>query len=545
VKAILYARVSTRGQAEKGYSLRQQTEALRSHTEANGMKVLAVVTDDGYSGMTLDRPGLDKVRELVEAGGVDVVLAQDRDRFAREPAFHYLLETEFGKHGTKLTAINDWGGDSPEGQLLRGIQDQVAKYERVLITERTRRGKLRRAKEGKVVPAGTPPYGFAYDSATGNYRIDEATMPVVRRIFKLYGVEGHSLHQVKRALEADGIRTAGTTKNPGGSKYWNVSNIRRIILHDVYKPHTYQEIEPLVSPDVATKLVPNKLYGISWYNRRGGVTNEKGRRTRGAEKPREDHIAVPIPDSGIPRGWVDSARSRLKDSSRPSKADNKFWELSGHAFCACGRKLVSRVTGGQGHRYHYYVCSRYARDGKEACPHGGWWNAQKLERRVFRALSEVAGTPDLVREQFQDWIDEERSKLRDLERDVSGWCMQLDDAARRREKYQEMFAAEAMSLDELKTKLAELDQRKAVVERELDRATNSEQRIGELERLQAGTLTGWLAIQEAKGEEILRDFYRDTQLKVVTDGKEVEITWVGGKVDSQNVAPVSTLVTRR
>ena len=164
---------------------------------------------------------------------------------------------------------------------------------------------------------------------------------------------------------------------------------------------------------------------------------------------------------------------------------------------------------------------------------------------MFRALSEVAGNPDLVREQFQDWIDDERSKLRDLERDVSGWYMQLEDVARRREKYQEMFAAEVMSLDELKTKLAELDQRKAVVERELDRATNSEHRIGELERLQAGTLTGWLAIQEAKGEEILRDFYKDMQLKVVTDGKGVEITWIGGTVDSQSVAPVSMSAMRR
>jgi hypothetical protein len=63
--------------------------------------------------------------------------------------------------------------------------------------------------------------------------------------------------------------------------------------------------------------------------------------------------------------------------------------------------------------------------------------------------------------------------------------------------------------------------------------------------LQAGTLTGWLAIQEAKGKDILRNFYRDMQLKVVTDGQDVEITWVGGMVDSQSVAPVSTLVTRR
>lgn len=101
LKVILYARVSTRGQAEKGYSLRQQIEALQDHASKNGYQVLAVITDDGYSGITLDRPGLDRVRELVETGGVDLVLAQDRDRFAREPAFHYLLETEFSKYGTK------------------------------------------------------------------------------------------------------------------------------------------------------------------------------------------------------------------------------------------------------------------------------------------------------------------------------------------------------------------------------------------------------------------------------------------------------------
>ncbi len=107
MKAVLYARVSTRGQAEKGYSLRQQMEALRDHAAREGYEVLAEVTDDGYSGNTLDRPGLDRARGLVETGGVGVVLAQDRDRFAREPALHYLLETEFKKYGTKIAAIND------------------------------------------------------------------------------------------------------------------------------------------------------------------------------------------------------------------------------------------------------------------------------------------------------------------------------------------------------------------------------------------------------------------------------------------------------
>ena len=73
---------------------------------------------------------MDRVRDLVASGGVSVVLAQDRDRFAREPAYHYLLRREFEEHGTKIRALNDRGDDSPEGELTDGILDQLGKYER-------------------------------------------------------------------------------------------------------------------------------------------------------------------------------------------------------------------------------------------------------------------------------------------------------------------------------------------------------------------------------------------------------------------------------
>jgi DNA invertase Pin-like site-specific DNA recombinase len=62
------------------------------------------------------------VRDLV-AGDVAVVLAQDRDRFAREPAYHYLLKKEFEEHGTTIRALNDRGDGSPEGELTDGIID--------------------------------------------------------------------------------------------------------------------------------------------------------------------------------------------------------------------------------------------------------------------------------------------------------------------------------------------------------------------------------------------------------------------------------------
>jgi site-specific DNA recombinase len=122
-QAVLYARVSTEEQAKSGYSLAQQLEALREYAAREGYVVLEEVVDPGQSGASLERPGMDRVRDLVTIGGVSVVLAQDRDRFAREQAYHYLLRQEFEEHGTTIRALNDRGDDTPEGELMDSVFD--------------------------------------------------------------------------------------------------------------------------------------------------------------------------------------------------------------------------------------------------------------------------------------------------------------------------------------------------------------------------------------------------------------------------------------
>ncbi len=140
-RAILYAHGSSQEQADSGYSLQDQIRTLRAYAEANGYEVLEEVRDPGHSGGSLERPGLRRIGELVEAGGVAVVLAQDRDRIAREPAITELLKMKFDQHGTKLRALNDPDDESPTGQFMAGILDQVAKLERGMIAQRTRRGR--------------------------------------------------------------------------------------------------------------------------------------------------------------------------------------------------------------------------------------------------------------------------------------------------------------------------------------------------------------------------------------------------------------------
>jgi site-specific DNA recombinase len=156
-RAILYARVSTDEQARSGYSLAQQIEALREYADREGYEVLEEVSDPGQSGASLERPGMDRVRDLVAAGGVAMVLALDRDRLARKVVHNLVLEEELAKHGCELRALNDYAGDSPEAALMRGIQGQFAEYERAKIVERTRRGKERKAREGRVLRGPKPP----------------------------------------------------------------------------------------------------------------------------------------------------------------------------------------------------------------------------------------------------------------------------------------------------------------------------------------------------------------------------------------------------
>jgi site-specific DNA recombinase len=261
------------------------------------------------------------------------VVAQDRDRFAREPAYHYLLKREFEEHGTKHRSLNDRGDDSPEGELTDGILDQLAKYERAKTTERTRRGKLRKAREGKVIAGRTASYGraafgFKYNQSRDGLVIDEERILFVKRMFYMAGVEERPIYAIKRALEAEGVPT------PTGKSNWDPQLIRRYLLSDLYKPHIFEEVRELISPEVAATLDPQGCYGIWWWGRsrisRRQVSESEpgGRRYRykysTALRPKEEWTAVPVPDSGIPREWVDAAREKILTSAEVSKRSGRI-----------------------------------------------------------------------------------------------------------------------------------------------------------------------------------------------------------------------------
>ena len=99
---------------------------------------------------------MDRVRDLVAAGVITLVLAQDHDRLACKPAYRYLLHREFREYGCKMRSLTDRGADSPEGELKDSIIDELAKFEGAKTAERTSRSKLKKVREGKLLAVHGP-----------------------------------------------------------------------------------------------------------------------------------------------------------------------------------------------------------------------------------------------------------------------------------------------------------------------------------------------------------------------------------------------------
>jgi site-specific DNA recombinase len=528
--AILYARVSTDEQARSGYSLAQQLEALREYAAREGYEVLEEVQDPGQSGASLERPGMDRVRDLVAAGGVAVVLAQDRDRISREPAYHYLLEREFEEHETKIRAMNDRGDDSPEGELTDGILDQLGKYERAKIAERSRRGKLQRAREGKVMAGRRVKYGFKLNEARDGLLVDEDKMSNVRRIFRMVGTEGQSMNAVYRAFEREQIPT------PGGGKRWDRAFFRLAILDDAYSPHTSREVRKLVSPEVAARLEESKLYGISWYNRLRVRTRQvsepyagasNGRRYRNEvrikERPKEEWIAVPVPYAGIPREVVDAARAAIKDNRRSPNAGRRFWELSGGILrCAtCGHTTVShsvRAHSGT-HYHHYYYCRNHHKHGDAECTHRKNHRAPDTEERVWDLISGLLKDPERLRAGLDEMVEAERAGMRgDPEAETLTWLARISTLDSKRSRYQDMAAEGHITFDELGAKLRELEGQRTTAEEELDNLQLRRARLEDLERDRETLLREYAGmlperLDELTGEE-RHQIYRMLRLQV-------------------------------
>ena len=222
-RVALYFRVSTDEQAKSGYSIPDQRRTLRERAHSEGWEVVEEIPpDDGYSGASPDRPGIRRIYELAEAGEIELVLATKRDRFFRSRLYRLEMDRDLKERGVTLVSLTDTGN-----RIGDGVLDDFAEWEREQTAERTRKGKLQKARAGKVVGGHARAYGFNWsrnhDGKTIGYEVNEVEMSTVRRIFsEVAGGEG--IRTVKGLLDDERVPT------PGGGKSWSRPFLKAMLL---------------------------------------------------------------------------------------------------------------------------------------------------------------------------------------------------------------------------------------------------------------------------------------------------------------------------
>ena len=397
MRAAIYARVSSERQ-EKEHTIGSQLEALRAYAAKNGMEIVEEFTDEGYSGARLDRPALDRMRDLAERRGFEVLLTYCTDRLARKFVLQALILDELERLGVKTIFLEGGAADDPLSKLMHQITGAVAEFERAKITERYRRGKLYRARCGEIVSPDVP-FGYAKiprrDGVPAHAEIQETEAIVVRRIFDAYVKRGLTVRQIAKQLTLD--RTP-TPRSGGGQ--WSWSAVDRILHEEAY-------------------------IGTYYYNRKHcvpieGAYGKKRQRFKCTLRPKEEWIPISVPPIiDLATFHAAAGRARENEAFSPRNLQEGGYLLRKLVRCGrCGGScsaLTSKQTyGGMVHSSHYYGCLRTTSGflKQERCSQRRI-RADVLDELVWEEVSTRLQDPALVLEAYQTHKTQRRDSSED------------------------------------------------------------------------------------------------------------------------------------
>ena len=456
--AAIYARVSSERQRQE-QTIQSQTAALRELAEQRGLVVPEdlLFEDDGFSGASLQRPALERLRDRAFEGCFEVVLCHAPDRLARRYAYQVLLLEELARGGIEVVfAKEPERSGSPEDELLRQFQGMIAEYERAQIAERCRRGKLHRARAGAVSVLSHAPYGYRYvkktEHADAFYEIDELEAPIVREIFARYVEQRESIGQIARWLTEQGVATRT------GTPCWGPSTIWAILRNPAYT-------------------------GLAAYGRRR-VTGAPAKpmrvtRQRGGHSGRSayEHVGpehwLRIPVAALITAEQHAlAQQLLAQNSRLSPRNTRRPSLlQGILVCReCGHSYYRSSTRSKaGIIHHYYRCSgadSFRRPEGRVC-RSRPVRIEEIDELVWTQVLALLENPELIKAEIERRLatlraEHPASHRRDgLERDLT----RAQNALRRLiDGYQEQL----ITLDELRARTPELRKREATLRAELD-----------------------------------------------------------------------------
>ena len=474
----LYARVSSEQQTQRA-TIESQIAALRERALADGHQILPgdVYTDDGFSGATLVRPALERLRDRIAERAIDIVYVHNPDRLARRYAYQVLLLEEFAARGASIVFLNGPSTNTPEDALSVQVQGMIAEYERAKIAERCRRGKRHMARGGALNPMSGAPFGYLYvrksDTEPARYEVLLSEAKIVRRIFEALVHEQKSIGEITRGLNAEHVPTRR------GAPQWDRATVWGILGNPAYRGQAaFGKTEAVERGRVLRPI-------------RGKAAASRRSKSSFRDKPPEQWISIRVP-AIIPADIFSAAREQLERNRRLSQrnARGALYLLQGLVVCArCGYayygKTVSKSAAKGGHRYAYYRCigtDAYRFAGGRVCT-----NAQvrsdQLDDYVWESVRHVLEDPNRV---LQEWTRRVSTDRGQSERQA-----QRDDAAAVVSSYErslkrlvDAYEAGALELEDLTARTERL---KPQIQRAREDLRQAEAKLTETVTLRAVT----------------------------------------------------------
>jgi len=411
----IYGRVSSDRQ-EEADTIASQLAALRARVSQDKLSLREDLCfiDDGYSGTTLIRPALDRLRDAAAAGILNRLYIHSPDRLARKYAYQVLLVDEFQRCGVEVVFLNRPLDGSAEDQLLLQVQGMIAEYERAKLLERCRRGKLHAAQQGCVSALASAPYGYRYIRKTdggGVARFDIVLEQarVVRQVFDWVGRDRLTLGEVCRRLKAQGIRTKT------GNENWDRKTILDMLRHPAYK-------------------------GTAEFGRtQVGPRRPRLRPARGQpEQPRRPYSVYDAEEPGIPiavpalvgEELFDAAAQQLEENRDRQQQSRRGarWLLQGLLVCRhCGYALYGlgtrhRLANGNTVEHSYYRCTgrNGNRFGGQRLCENRQVRVDDLDEAVWKDVCQLLREPAKLQAEYQRRVGEGSGKKQSFVEDQLG-----------------------------------------------------------------------------------------------------------------------------
>ena len=380
MRVAVYVRVSTTNQVHQ-QTIEQQLDRLRAHLQQAhdvGLTDQDIYRDDGYSGAQLNRPGLDRLRDAVRERSIDRVVLTAPDRLARNYVHQMLLLEEFEAHGCEVEFLDRPMSQDPHDQLLLQIRGAVAEYERTLIAERMRRGRLAKLRAGVLLPWTRAPYGYClHPDRPRDPRgvvLEPSEAAVVAEIFALYLEPQVSLLQLARTL------TVRHIPSPSGKAAWAVATLHGILTNPAYTGQVYTG---------RVRYRPPRI--------RRSATRPMGRpHSSRIPVPPAEWIAVAAVPAIVTTEQFELVQAKLAKNQCFSGRNNTAHPYLLRALVSCGYCRYACI-GRTAVRspYSYYMCSskiKWAALGRKPC-HARFAPAGQLDELVWRDLCEVLTHP--------------------------------------------------------------------------------------------------------------------------------------------------------